>query len=180
MSILPQIFQWLAKVFWPWFIRNAWPVIKQHVLEVIRILLDILKDKIKDYVSKRSEQKEYEAEERVKDAENRAKSANSQQEREKWEAIAGAWQEVANTFREENEALKKRIEELTSEVMTESEDVIENTKIVADFLPHQTSLTIGNKTRVLPNVTLNMPEDDESNTTRGSNPISEIQESLRK
>jgi hypothetical protein len=28
---------------------------------------------------------------------------------------------------------------------------------VADFLPHQTSLTVGNKTRVLPNVTLNMP-----------------------
>ena len=162
MSIWSTISKWLVKVFWPWFVKHVWPFIKEHVLELIVFFLVTVKNKIKEYVSKRSEKREIEAAERAEDAEKRAKSADSEPEKEKWEAIAGVWREVANTIREENEALKKRVEELIAETTTDAKDALDTMALSAEFSGDQTLLTIGDQTHKLPSPKTEIPEDDKN------------------
>lgn len=162
MSILSTISQWLAKTFWPWFVKHALPIIKEHVLDLFASLLVTLKSKIKDYMSKRSEKRESEAEKRAEDAEKRAESADSEPEREKWEAIAVVWREVANTFREENEALKKRIEELIADTAIEAKDAIGSMALAAEVSGNHTLLTVGDHVHRLPSPKTDIPEDDKN------------------
>ena len=159
MSIWSKLSQWIVKVFWPWFIKHAWPFIKEHVLELIGFLLVTLKDKIKEYVSKRSQKRETDAEERAKDAKNRAEAADSQSEREKWEAVAGVWREVASNFREENEALKKRLEELISETRDEAKQAVDDMNLAAEFSGDRTLLTVGDQVHRLPSLRHDVPEE---------------------
>jgi len=118
-SFKTYIVNLFAKKLWPWFKESIWPLLREHVLEIVSWALGKLKSGFKEWVETRSKTQQSEATHKAEEAEERARSANTETEKETYRAIAAVWQEVAEKFRVENELLKVKLEEFTSQAESE-------------------------------------------------------------
>lgn len=157
MNIWKQIVKWLSVIFWPWFVKHAWPFIKKHVVEIITYLFDEVKDNIKDYMSKKSNDRVEKMKLKAKEAEQKANIAKNTTDSEKYRAVAQVWREVAEMLRKDNEEQKLKIDELLTQTKNKAQSEIGILDISANFSEKDTLLTIGEKTHLLP-----LPEKIES------------------
>ena len=155
MTVWTQIAKWFTKIFMPWFIKHAWPVIKDHIVGIFVFILKTLKDKVTEFISRKSAENKETAKQHAEDAENKAKNAASNTEKEKLEAIAIIWREVADMFRRENEELKERIDSIVFDSEKEVCEQMNNLDLSMDLSKDGTLLTIGGTSKQLP-----APEDN--------------------
>ncbi len=122
-QVYPMSNSWrdfVIEKFWPWFIKFVWPLIRDHVRDLVRLVLDDLVKSVKKWHASRTQAREQVAIRRAVDAERAAEGASNASEREKHEAIAQVWREVAEMFRQENEELKAKLDTLTAELNAEA------------------------------------------------------------
>jgi len=154
MPFLNTVIDFLVKKFWPWFLKYVWPLIRGHILDILKNIFTELKEKLKKMFSERGKQEVASADGNAATAQAKANAATSAAEKDKWEAIAAVWREAANMFREENEQLKRKLEEAVARAERTAEERIQS----IDLSMHSTSgtpiLTLGHQTKALP-----IPED---------------------
>jgi len=150
MTIWIQVTKWFTKVFLPWFIKYVWPAIKDYIIEMFILLLKTLKDKITEFISRKSAKNKDTAKQHAEEAESKAKNAASDTEKEKWEAIAIVWHEVADMFRRENEELKEQIEHIVFESEKKVCEQMDNLDLSMDISKHGALLNIGSTSKQLP------------------------------
>jgi hypothetical protein len=148
------IWQWVkevtVKVFWPWFKEFAWPLIRQHMKELILFALELFKEKFKKWASEKAQKNTENANQKAEEFEQRANSCKKDEEADKFRAVAQVWREVAEQFRQENESLKNKIDELSKEVKEEVFTKADSLEIDLDFSNKKPKLLIGNTIYNLP------------------------------
>jgi hypothetical protein len=155
MPFLNTLIDFLVKKFWPWFMKYVWPLIREHILDILKNIFAELKEKLKKMFSEQGKQGAASADGNAANAQAKANAATSAAEKDKWEAIAAVWRDAANMFREENEQLKRKLEDAVARAERTAEERIES----IDLSMHSTSgapiLMLGHQTTALP-----LPEND--------------------
>lgn len=158
MGLLDGIKRFLVEMFWPWFRKYAWPFIKRHFLEIIDFIIDFFKAKVKEYVSKKSQAREFDASQKADEAEQNAREANDPSEAEKYRAIAQIWREVAENYRRDYEDLKHKMEAMAAEAKQKAKETVKDSDVKAEFSNTDATLIIGDKSIKLP-----APTDSKTN-----------------
>ena len=83
MSIWNAVKVFLVEAFWPWFKAYAWPVIRDHLVEIIAFLVSTLKEKIKSKVNENAESQVNDFEMKASEAEKSAMDSLDRDEIEK-------------------------------------------------------------------------------------------------
>ena len=150
MSIFNTITKFVVKQFWPWFKEFVWPLLKEHVIELIVVFLKRFKSEIRDWVSGRSERRSTEAEEKAAAAENKAKATSDVNEAERLRATAQVWREVAEQLRRDNDELKAKIDEVEAEAKAAAEGTVQEMDFDLDFTEAKPVLLLDKNRHKLP------------------------------
>jgi len=150
MSILSKFLKFIVKKFWPWFQEFVWPIVQEHIIDIINFIISFFKNKIKDEVNEQSSKRESDANKKAEEAEQRAEKAANTTDADKYEAIAKVWREVAEQFRIDNEELRKKLDDLEAGAKATSKDIVDNTNFDIDFSGEQPSLLIGEVKKDMP------------------------------
>lgn len=113
--ILDGVITFVLKTFWPWFKKNAWPVLCRHILALFDGLITVFVTQLRNWFDERSESRSEHAEQMAREAEQKAAESEDAGEVDKHRAVAQVWRQVAEEFRRENEELKAKIEELSND-----------------------------------------------------------------
>lgn len=150
MSIFSKILQFIVKKFWPWFLEFVWPIIQEHIIDIINFIICFFTNKIKDKANEQSSKRESDANKKAEEAEQRAEKAANTTDADKYEAIAKVWREVAEQFRSDNEELRKKLDDIAVEAQAASQTIVKNTDFDIDFSGEQPNLKIGEVKKDLP------------------------------
>lgn len=150
MALLNNVIDFIVKTFWPWFMKYAWPLIKDYVLDILKTIFSELTKRVKKIFSEMSNQSAATADGNSAAAKAKADASTSAEEKEKWEAIAAVWRDAANMFREENEQLKKKLEEAISSSQDAAEEQIGSINPSMHSTSGTPLLTLGQQSTALP------------------------------
>ena len=112
-AITKTITVFLVKSFWPWFVKNVWPLIREYVIAESVAALKAMVKALKESFNRRMKSRQEEAIKKATVAEQLASTSGTEAERREHEAVARVWREVAEQFRQENESLKAKLGEVT-------------------------------------------------------------------
>lgn len=154
-TVIDAALRFIAKYFWPWFLKNIWPVIVKHVISLFSKGIADLASGIEKSVSDRMQKRRFDAEAIAKASLQAAAEAKTQVERERHEAVATVWRQVAEQFRAESEILKNQIAELTARTENSLGEKMRFAQPILENISQNPSISIGGKTSSLPALTLN-------------------------
>jgi predicted RNase H-like nuclease (RuvC/YqgF family) len=144
------VINFIVKYFWPWFIEFIWPIIKDHVKDLIIFIIGKLLGIVKEWFEEVTQKRKHQAESNAEQAENKAETASSDAEADKYRAVAKVWREVAEQFRIDNENLKNKLYDLETEARTVSEKMVDDMKIDVDFSKEKAIVTIDKNEKEIP------------------------------
>ena len=149
-TFVKGILKFVAKKLWPWFKEYLWPILREHILELVVLVMSRLKEKFKAWAETRSNERQEQATQKAQEADESARDSATDSEKQKYEAVARVWREVVEQIRVENEALKSKIEELTSAAEAEITTRTRDSNPTIDISSDMPVLIIGEKRTTLP------------------------------
>lgn len=149
-NIGDAVVKFITKVFWPWFLKNIWPLIATAVVGFLAKQIDSLASSADGAVQSRYDARAAKARENAGMAADLAARATTDAERAKQEAIAEVWRTVAEEFRADNEQLRRQLSELATVQQDASEAQIQSMTPLLDSDGSEISLSIGGSRTVLP------------------------------
>jgi F0F1-type ATP synthase membrane subunit b/b' len=142
--------KFVTKIFWPWFLKNIWPLIVKALIAFLTKRIEELSRFAEEAVHGNYQARTAKAEESATEAERRATEATSEAEREKQEAIAQVWRTVAEQFRDDNERLRRQLAELESVQQEALESDMQSMTPMLDANGSEISLAFGGLRTALP------------------------------
>jgi hypothetical protein len=134
------------KIFWPWFKKFAWPIIRKNIEYFIIWFSDLFKKETKKWFSHQMKENEEKAKQKAEEFENKSNHSKNEAEAEKLQSIAQVWREVAEQFRQENETLERKIDELSRELKEETFKKADSLEFDLVFSDEKPALSIGGST----------------------------------
>ncbi|NJI86306.1 MULTISPECIES: hypothetical protein [Shewanella] len=152
MSIWNTVRVFLVEAFWPWFKEFAWPILREHLADIIMLLAKALKDKIKSKVDENSEIQVKDFEDKASKAEESAMDSVNKDEIEKFKNEARIWREAAERLKQDNAKLQKDLDEITFKMEKTAIDSLEAMELDIAAEDNKTVLSIDGKKTNLPNI----------------------------
>lgn len=150
-SIIKTIIKFIVLKFWPWFMKYGWPIVKEHIKDLIAWLIKKATNLFREWQETKSDQRQKEAAQKAQEAEKQAKDSSNENDADKYRAIAQVWREVAEQFRRDNEELKKKVDEFEAEAKTISDaEINKMDDLKIDFPNMSPVLKISGTTKKLP------------------------------
>lgn len=106
------LFKLLFKVFWPWFLKHAWPPLLGALGDIVRRNLSGTRQDMRASIDAGLREQASKAEARARQAQAQAQAEPDARERRHQEDLARVWREVAEQYRKENEALRRQLDSL--------------------------------------------------------------------
>lgn len=150
MGIYDSIKEFIIKIFWPFFLEHIWPFIKIHMIDIVKSVIEFLKQLIKDTLDEKQKERQRQAEHEAAEAEANAKAAVNEEEIEKYKEIAKVWRKIAEQYRIDNEDLKRKFDEEIDKTSIKATNMIQKDDITADFTGLTSVIRIGDKTKEFP------------------------------
>lgn len=145
-----QVQKFLKKVFWPWFRKQVWPLIREAVADIALQAITLFVDRVQQAASDVFESRRSRAAENAAAAAAKAEASTSPSEDEKYRAIAQVWREVAEMHRIDKEELEQKLEQLMSESSTSVRDAYDALEPSADFSESSAVIAIASRQQALP------------------------------
>lgn len=145
-----MIIKKLSEVFWPWVVKNIWPLVQQYIIQLAAEALAWLALRIKDLFNDKSNERAEQAKANSETAEQKAAEAgNNSNEYHAYKAEAEVWRKVAEQYKKDIEDLTQKVTALENESIEEfKEDIHEFTPEVATS-EQSATVKIGNTTHQL-------------------------------
>lgn len=142
--------KFVTKIFWPWFLKNIWPLIATALIAFLTKAIQAFADSAGSAVQSRYDSRAATAQQSASEAESLAAQATTDAEREKQKAIADVWRTVAEQFRADNEQLRQQLSQLATVRQEASEAEMLSITPVLDSDGSEISFSIGGTRTVLP------------------------------
>ena len=142
--------KFVTKIFWPWFLKNIWPLIAKALIGFLAKRIGDFAQSAEAAVQSSYEARTAKAQQSASEAERLAAEAVTGAEREKQEAIAQVWRTVAEQFRADNEQLRQQLSALATSQQDASEIEVQSITPLLDNDGSQISLSIGDSRTALP------------------------------
>lgn len=149
-NIGDAVVKFVTKVFWPWFLKNIWPLIATAVIGFLARQIENLASNADAAVQSRYDARAAKAREYAGEAADLAARATTDAERVRHEAVAEVWRTVAEEFRSDNEQLRRQLAGLATVQQDASEAEIQSMTPLLDSDGSEVSLSIGGSRTVLP------------------------------
>ncbi|SDK76485.1 hypothetical protein [Microbulbifer yueqingensis] len=150
MSIVNTVREFLVATFWPWFKEYAWPIIKQHLIEIISSLVKIISEKIQGKMAEKASSQVNDFEVQAAKAEQSAMDSLDPNEIKKLKREAQIWREVAERLKKDNAALVKDLAEIAEKSKIDTINSLKNTELDIATEGENAIFTIGGTARSLP------------------------------
>ncbi len=72
MSAWTKFMTFLVMSFWPWFKKYVWPLIREKVMAIVRLIIEKFGKDIEDWLKKRNKEREKAARQKADEADNKA------------------------------------------------------------------------------------------------------------
>ncbi len=140
----------LIETFWPWFLKDIWPMVLAYLLKSLDKVFQTLSDAFGKFIDRRMQSREQQARERAEAADEAARAAVTTEARSEAQAVARVWREVAEQFRQENESLRVEMDAASRRAYEAARTNVEDGKPVLARDEGQLTLGLGGKTSTLP------------------------------
>jgi len=140
-----------------WFIKYAWPLIKQFLLRVLAEVFEWLFNLLKKFLGRWGNKQATDADIKAQEADNKANVSTSAEELERYVVEARVWREVAEKLRVDNEDLQQKLGEIQKKASAQVEDKVNKMTVDKIFEVSKKDLSLKQNIRPL---SLPLPEND--------------------